>query len=238
MPFLTAHWKNLIAANYLIDAELVKEYLPYRTELDLWQGKCFISLVGFLFDKTKILGLKIPFHASFEEINLRIYCLHKTDTGEIKRGVTFIKEIVPKPMITAVANTLYKENYQTLPTRHRYALNKYLEINYAVQNIKKWSELNVIANANAEMIKAGSMEEFIYEHYWGYTQVNSQKTYEYQVKHPIWHIHEVKDFRIDFDFAGIYGEKFALLQGMKPNSVFLADGSEISVSGKVDICSG
>src|SRR6187399_3219316 len=115
--FLKAEWRKLIMANYVVDPGLLKDYLPGRTELDLFSGNCYISLVGFLFKNTKIKGIKIPFHTNFEEVNLRFYVRHK-DNGTWKRGVVFIKEIVPKPALTFVANTIYKENYVTMPMKH------------------------------------------------------------------------------------------------------------------------
>ena len=112
MSFLKAEWRKLVLINYAVDPALLKKYLPYKTELDFWNNTCYVSLVGFLFVNTKMLGLKIPFHVNFEEVNLRFYVKH-LDKGEWKRGVIFLKEIVPKAAITIVANTLYGEHYQT-----------------------------------------------------------------------------------------------------------------------------
>lgn len=117
MSFLKAEWRKLALANYIIDQKLLVKYLPAGTELDLWNGNCYVSLVGFMFVNTKLLGIKIPFHTNFEEVNLRFY-VKRFDQGEWKRGVVFIKEIVPKPALTFVANTVYNENYETLPMEH------------------------------------------------------------------------------------------------------------------------
>src|SRR3989344_5216660 len=115
--FLKAEWNNLIMANYEVPQEILLPYLPKYTELDLFEGKCYVSLVGFLFENTKMLGMKIPFHINFEEINLRFYVKYKSGK-EWRRGVVFIKEIVSKPAITFVANTLYNEKYVTLSTAY------------------------------------------------------------------------------------------------------------------------
>ena len=95
-------------ANYEVSPEILKKYLPYKTELDVWNGQCYASIVGFQFLETQVLGIKFPFHTNFDEVNLRFYVRYN-DNGEWKRGVVFIKEIVPKVMITFVANTLYNE---------------------------------------------------------------------------------------------------------------------------------
>ncbi|MCB9261021.1 MAG: DUF2071 domain-containing protein [Flavobacteriales bacterium] len=115
MTFLKAEWRKLAIANYVVDANVLLDYIPAGTELDLWNGKCYVSLVGFMFQNTRLLGIKIPFHVHFEEVNLRFY-VKRFDNGIWKRGVVFIKEIVPKRALTFVANTVYNENYEILPT--------------------------------------------------------------------------------------------------------------------------
>ena len=102
MSFLKAEWRKLILVNYEVDQKVLTPYLPAKTELDLHNGKCMVSLVGFKFVNTKMLGLKIPFHINFEEVNLRFYVKHKAG-NDWKRGVVFIKEIVPKRAISIVA---------------------------------------------------------------------------------------------------------------------------------------
>jgi len=67
--FLNAQWKNLIMANYEVNPAVLGKYLPYKTELDTWNGRHYVSLVGFMFLDTKVLGIKIPFHVNFEEVN-------------------------------------------------------------------------------------------------------------------------------------------------------------------------
>lgn len=121
--FLNAQWRKLAMINYAVNPGTLKKHIPFETELDFWNDTCYVSLVGFMFVDTKMLSLRIPFHVNFEEINLRFYVKYK-DTEEYKRGVVFIKEIVPRPAITFVANTLYSENYETLKTRHSWVENE------------------------------------------------------------------------------------------------------------------
>lgn len=103
-------------ANYAVNRKLLDKYLPGGTEIDIWNDTCYVSLVGFMFQDTKVKGLSIPFHVNFEEVNLRFY-VRFNDNGEWKRGVVFIKEIVPRPALTWVANAVYKENYETMPMK-------------------------------------------------------------------------------------------------------------------------
>jgi len=233
MPnFLTAHWNNLIMANYKVDPALLRDHLPAQTELDLYNGDCYVSLVGFMFEETAVRGIKFPFHVNFEEVNLRFYVRYN-DHGIWKRGAVFIKEIVTKRMISFVANTLYKENYITLPMKHHYIVkDSEIDCGYHWKYAGNWMRLEVVAEKDPVAIVPGSKEEFIAEHYWGYSRYNKLTTFEYGVAHESWLIHAVKHCHIECDFAKLYGTVFAVLDNARPNSVFLAKGSAISVSGK------
>jgi uncharacterized protein YqjF (DUF2071 family) len=227
--FLTAEWRKLILINYEIEPHLLLPYIPYGTELDLWKDKCYVSLVGFRFINTKIKGIAVPFHRNFEEINLRFYVRYKHE-GEWRRGVTFIKEIVPRPALTFVANTIYKEKYITLPTRHKISNdNNKMDVSYEWKFKGDWNMINVSAEAHSIEINAGGEEEFITEHYWGYTPITNRLTSQYQVAHPRWQVYPVQHHSINVQFGDLYGSEFGLLKDQLPASVMLAEGSEIIV---------
>ncbi|MBK9462411.1 MAG: DUF2071 domain-containing protein [Sphingobacteriales bacterium] len=229
MSFLTAEWRKLALANYVVNPDVLLPYLPYKTELDIWQGKCYVSLVGFMFANTRLLGIPIPFHTNFEEVNLRFYVRYK-DGNEWKRGVVFIKEIVPRHAIAFIANTLYKEHYQTMPMRHLWQQNNGVQlVQYDWKYNQKWQSIQVNASLQTQAIDEGSETEFITEHYWGYTQIDAQQTYEYQVTHPRWEQYAVKNYQINVDFGLVYGKDFAFLNQLEPHSVMLAEGSGITV---------
>ena len=214
-------------ANYAVDSKILQSYLPPKTEIDLWNNTCYVSLVGFMFLNTSVLGFKIPFHINFEEVNLRFYVRYK-EGNEWKRGVVFIKEIVPRAALTFVANTIYKEHYETMPMSHNWEVSQsLLTVEYKWKK-EKWNSFKVTAGKNATDIPAGSEEEFITEHYWGYTKHN-QSTSEYGVEHPRWQVYQCQSYSIDVDFNRIYGSDFSFLKDEKPTSVFLAEGSEIVV---------
>lgn len=215
-------------ANYSIDSKLLNQYLPGKTEIDFWDSTCYVSLVGFMFQDTRVKGIRIPFHVNFEEVNLRFYVRHN-DNGEWKRGVVFIKEIVPRPTLTFVANTVYRENYETMPMRHSWRNSSdSLTVEYRWRK-NSWNSFVVMADKTSSAIRSGSEEEFITEHYWGYTKVGERKTSEYGVEHPRWEVYRTRDYTIDVDFGDVYGEQFDFLRKEKPKSVFLAEGSGISV---------
>lgn len=217
-------------ANYAVDPAILKNYVPHLTELDYFDGKCYVSLVGFMFLDTKVLGLSIPFHRNFEEFNLRFYVRHFAE-GEWKRGAVFIKEIVPKPAITWVANTFYGEHYVTLPMRHETTMlaDGSKAIEYGWRLAGNWNYLKVKTQPTAKPLQPGSEEEFITEHYWGYTKLGNEKTSEYQVEHPRWEVRKVSDTEINIDAVKLYGEPFGEVLSRVPDSVFVADGSEVLV---------
>jgi uncharacterized protein YqjF (DUF2071 family) len=235
MSFLNAEWRKLSFANYEISPSFLSKYVPPGTELDLWEGKCFVSLIGFMFLNTKILGIKVPFHINFEEVNLRFY-VKRFENNTWKRGAVFIKEIVSKPALTFVANTLYNEHYQTLPMRHHWEENSINRVvAYQWKKNKVWQSFKVCAALTAIEIEKNSETEFITEHYWGYAKVNNNVSNEYEVTHPRWKEYKVESSEIKVDFGMVYGADFEFLNHLVPTSIMLAEGSEITVEGKKTI---
>ena len=103
-----------------------------------------------MFLDTRLLGLPIPFHRDFEEVNLRFYVRYK-EAGEWKRGVVFIKEIVPKPALTFIANTIYKEHYQTMKMGHTWKeMENYrtVEYNWFLKGIQNSFSVEAAFGAN------------------------------------------------------------------------------------------
>lgn len=231
-PFLTAGWRKLIMANYVIDRAVLKPFVPSYTELDYFDSKCYVSLVGFLFENVKIKGISIPFHTHFPEVNLRFYVKFRQQQ-EWKRGVVFISEIVPKPMIAWVANTLYKERYSAVSMKHRSELkNDQWRVQYQWKCKANWFQIQAQTDDKPHAMQPGSEEAFIFEHYWGYSRVNDSVTNEYQVSHPSWQIYPVTNHTVNCDFGLQYGSVFAGLNNASPVSVFLAEGSAIAIAGK------
>jgi uncharacterized protein len=223
--FLTAKWQDLIMANYEIDPGLLTSRVPPGTELDLYDGKCFVSLVGFMFLDTRVMGLPVPFHINFEEVNLRFYVTRETE-NETRRGVCFVKEIVPRFAIASVARLFYGEPYECWKMQHG---RTETEISYS-WSIRSCSNEMAVQFGNSMGVPAeGSHGEFIIEHYWGYTARGGSHVDEYKVEHPKWELFEVEHPQINVDFDGTYGREFAFLSEAKPYSVLLAKGSEISV---------
>lgn len=227
--FLTAEWRKLLMANYPVEEEVLRPYLPYGTEFDYWEGKLYMSLVGFMFLNTKVLGIPVPFHRHFEEVNLRFYVRYKAE-NEWRRGVVFLRELVPKTMIAFVANTVYGEHYRTLPMRHNIEQEAdSLRVEYGWKTASGWSSFGAVCAAQAQEMPEGSEAEFITEHYWGYTRLGDRKTSQYQVEHPRWQVYPVLEHRIKVDFEQTYGKALAPYLQTEPASLLCAEGSPIRV---------
>ncbi len=223
--FLTARWKDLIMANYEVDPSLLASRVPRGTELDLFDGKCFVSLVGFMFLDTRVLGLPIPFHVNFEEVNLRYYVKRET-ADETRRAVCFVKEIVPRFAIATVARLMYGEPYECWQMSHNRTESS---VSYSWSTGGCTNHLAVDIDESIGVPPEGSHGEFIIEHYWGYTDRGSGRVDEYKVEHPKWELFSAKNEVIDVNFKGTYGEEFGFLTEQKPYSVLLAKGSEVAV---------
>ena len=223
MKFLSAKWQHLLLVNYTVDKNVLNRFVPKGTSIDEFEGLVFVSLVAFMFNRTRVLGIPIPFHVSFEEVNLRFYV---TPVGSpAKRAVTFIKEIVPRTMIPLIANNLFNENYVALPMTHE---NSEFYHYYSWTNVVKNSVSGRI-NRELTIPPTGSIGEFITEHYWGYAN-GPRGTLEYRVDHPQWRCCELDEFDISVDFASTYGKDFEFLNEAAPYNTLYADGSDVSVS--------
>ncbi|WP_298224819.1 DUF2071 domain-containing protein [Flavobacterium sp.] len=230
--FLKANWEHIIMANYEIDPEILLPFLPKGVTLDLYQGKAYVSLVGFMFRKTKIFSIPIPILGTFEEINLRFYVQRK-EGDTIKRGVVFINETIPYRIVAWMANKLYKEHYTVVPTKHFIGeLEGKRQIRFEWLLHQKWNRILVETSAESNTMPAASFEEFIYEHYYGYTKIDDQTTEEYQLRHPSWKVYEVLNEDIRCDFSAMYGEAFSVLNHTKPTAIFVAEGSSVEVEWK------
>src|SRR6266700_8063765 len=214
--------------NFVVDPAIIAPLVPPGTELDYENGETFLRVVGFLFLDTRLLGLPIPLHRDFEELNLRFYVRQKSaDTW--RRGVVFVRELVPRRAVALVARTFYGENYLALPMKHDIDhRDANLSVEYSWRRGRKWESLRLQATGEPQAILAGTHAEFITEHYWGYTSLRSGCG-EYRVEHPRWKIWNTTGFEFNADIATLYGKQFAETLNQLPRSAFIADGSAITV---------
>jgi uncharacterized protein YqjF (DUF2071 family) len=243
--FLTAEWRDLAMLNFAIDPAILAPLVPRGTDLDVWRGITYISLVGFRFLHTALLSVPIPGHRNFEEVNLRFY-VRRREGDEWRRGVVFVKELVPRRAIAAVARLWYNEPYTALPMRHRidrhpdgspdHVEYEWRRRSRAVGPLvpdgrasRAWEGFSLRASGPATPLEPGSEAEYITEHYWGYTRQRDGGAIEYEVRHPRWRVWPATDARVTCDVEALYGPAFAAALGDPPLSAFIAEGSPITV---------
>lgn len=232
--FLTAEWRDLVIANFEVAPERLHTLTPAGTELDLFEGKALVSLVGFRFIRTRVLGLPIPFHVNFPEVNLRFYVKRRTHSGEVRRAVTFVRELVPRRAIAWVAHWLYEEPYRALPmrsttTEDRSPSGHERRAEYAWKCAGRWHRIGATATGEPEVPPPDSEASFTIEHYWGYTARRDGRTQEFEVVHPRWRVWTVRSHTLDLDAGASYGPAWSDLLAHAPTTVILAEGSPIAV---------
>jgi|AntRauTorckE5430_2_1112549.scaffolds.fasta_scaffold15822_1 hypothetical protein len=232
-PFLTAEWRRLILLTYDVEPFLLEEYLPkgLGLELDLYKGRAFVSFVAFDFKETRVKGIKIPFHVSFPEVNLRLYVRHTDKDGMVRRGVLFIREFVPKPCITMIANRFYNEHYFTIEMSSDYEIeDDQLIIQHSLKQGRIEHDLKFIVENKPYFPTEDSTEHFFKEHEWGFGISKNGKLSVYKVEHPIWRIYPLRTrFELGIRFDKLYGENWEILNGKLPFNIMVAEGSEIKV---------
>lgn len=216
--------------NYEIDPAVLAPFVPAGTELDSWNDRHWVSMVGFLFANTRVFGVRVPLHCDFEEVNLRFYVRRQAAEGW-RRGVVFIKEIVPRRAIAFMARYFYNEPYVALPMQHRIEADSggVKSARYSWRFNGREQTLGVTTSGAPQLLCAGAKAEFITEHYWGYNAQRDGTTMEYRVEHPCWRVYEVAASRFDCDVRELYGAAFSECLNAKPASAFLAEGSAVTV---------
>jgi uncharacterized protein YqjF (DUF2071 family) len=220
--------------NYRISPELLAPLVPAGTELDLWNGDAFVSMLGFRFLRTRVLGLPIPFHGDFDEVNLRFY-VRRTHGDHVHRGVVFIKELVPRSAVALLANWMYNESYSVTEIRHSvpplYNPPRTPDtVEFSFRQKERHGRIAVTPAGASQETPKGGLEEYIAFRLWGYSRQRDGGTYEYHVRHPRWNMWEVSDSRLEANLTELYGLAFAEVLSRPPDSAYLADGSPISVT--------
>ncbi len=229
--FLTARWESLVVLNYRCPPTLLEPLVPRGTELDAWDGQTLVSLVGFLFTDTRLHGVPVPGHRTFEEVNLRFYVSRTTPAGERRRAVVFIRELVPRAAIAAVARWTYNEPYLAVPMSHEIALDPRSggQASYAWRHEDAAYRLGAVVSGPAIPLEPDSEAEFVTEHYWGYTRQRDGGTLEYQVEHPSWTVWPNAAATFTGPAGALYGDAFGPILTAPPHSACVAVGSDVVV---------
>ena len=231
-PFLRAEWRQLLMVNYEVDPATLAPRVPAGVVLDLYRGRALVSVVGFRFLRTRLLGIPVPLHRDFDEVNLRFYVRREMPDGTVRRGVTFVRELVPRAAIAVVARLAYNEPYVALPMRSQVpagAADAAGVLRFEWRRDGRWERVAACTRGDSTALISGSEAEFITEHYWGYTRQRDGGTVEYQVVHPPWRVRDAEAPELDIHVATLYGPEFVAPLAGPPASAFVATGSAVTV---------
>lgn len=239
-PFLTAHWQHLALVTYAVPVGVLEPYLTADLEADACEQLqdettsepvAYVSLVAFDFMQTKVMGVKWPGFVNFPEVNLRAYVREKG--GEKRRGVTFVRELVPSRMVAWIARLTYNEPYAAAKMSSEVreeAGRLHVQHGWTLQG--QSYRLDVEADAQPKPHVPDSVEQFFKEHRWGFGRDRRGGTLTYEVRHPVWRTFDIKAYTVDVDFAALYGEPWGFLSEATPVHVMLAEGSDVAVYPK------
>jgi uncharacterized protein YqjF (DUF2071 family) len=231
--FLTADWRYLVMLTYEVDPSVLEPLVPAGTVLDRWQGRTFVSVVGFRFLRTRVLGVPMPFHRAFDEVNLRFYVRREGPDGEVRRGVVFVRELVSRPAVALLARLAYNEPYRVVPMRSvtpAAPTENPGQVAYEWRRQASWERVAATAVGTPAVPGAESEAAFITQHHWGYTRQRDGSTVEYRVDHPSWRVWTARPAALTADVSTLYGPTFAAALSAPPTSALMADGSPVTVS--------
>lgn len=230
--FLEAEWRYLAMAHYRVERSLLAPFVPTGTQLDDQGGQTFVTLVAFRFLNTRVLGVSVPLHRNFDEINLRLYVRREAD-DETRRGVVFIKDIVSVPAIALAARLTYNENYEVHATRNAVPRTPGAvpqRVRYEWRSKSGWNRLAMEAGDGPFVAGPGSREHFLTDRPWGYTRQRDGGTVEYRVDHPPWRIWRARSVEVHCHTAELYGAEFQPVLDAAPDLAIVAEGSPVAIS--------
>lgn len=234
---LTGEWRYLAMLNFRVDPERLRPHLGRGTELDLWRGEAWMSVVGLRFASLAVAGIPVPLHQDFAQVNLRFYVRREAagegGVPEVRRGATFLTELVPRPFLAAAARLVMNEPFRPAALRYEVDLAPTSSdpslVEYAWDEPGTGGRVVVAPSGPGAPLAPGSFEEYVAERCWGYTPQPDGSTLEYRVRHPRWRVWPVEGATLDGDLAAAFGSEWADLLRGGPDQAFLAEGSPIGV---------
>lgn len=235
MKLLTAEWRHLAFLNYVVDPTLLAPHLPAGVELDSYNGEHYLSVVGLLFQKLKLLGISLPDHQSFAQINCQFYVRRKKGKGW-RRGVTFLRQIIPQELTAKVGRAVGRGNYLRTPTHHEISFEGG-SVDHMGRPISDgvvkygWGEgeserLEMRTTGLPQPTGFGPQEQFLSQRLWSYT-ARGPRTIEMRVEHPEWFYWEAGSTSLAADPESLGAGVFAEILKAPPESAFLAKGSKV-----------
>lgn len=198
MSLMQQTWSNVVFIHQEVEAKSLEKLIPSPLELDLYNGKAYISFVGFLMKDIKPLSLStIPYFDSMKEFNLRTYVKYKDQSA-----VYFFSLDATKSLLIEIARKFFKLNY--LKASIDYDLKEKIECIRSDNrdHLVKFSASFEIEND----IEKNELSNWLTERY-SYLESKKQIVYQGKLEHPKWQLKKVLLKSIKENYLTKYGLK-------------------------------
>lgn len=227
IPFLTAAWRHLLFVNFVAEPGHLIPSLPPGTELDLYDGRAMVSLVGLRFIRTKVIGVPVPFLGAFDQVDLRFCVLRRSPNGDVRRGVVFLRELVPQSVLAFAARLTLHEPFEAAALRSSVPYGGFDatgRIEYTWQLENQWYVIDALTKGKPGTPEPGSETGWLAHRLWSYTRHPDGSTLEFEFSHPRWRTWDVTPDRVRIDAEAL---RLAPALSGRPHSAFVAEGSKI-----------
>jgi len=181
---LTQTWNDLLFAHWPVAADRLRDLVPARFDLDLFDGQAWVGVVPFqMTNVTPRLVPALPWISAFPELNVRTY----VRVGD-KPGVYFFSLDAGNPLAVGAARTLLNLPYFTAEMR---VDTDGRRVDYASRRRSPPSaefRASYRPHGYAEPPAEGTLEYFLTERYCLYATDHQRRAYRLEIHHPPWQL--------------------------------------------------
>ncbi len=185
-PLFHVDWTDLMFHHFEVDSVELQKKVPF--ELDLYEGKAYVSLVGFHSSKLWLdkcgkwtRYVNAPF-ATHDFLNLRTYVKHGGEAG-----IYFLTEFVNRKVSVLLGRMVYGLPYHrgTIHYSHHLGENNWGSVKDCRAGVSLAYESGSPSSGDLCICNTGTLEEFLCEKYTAYTSLN-ENTLVFRILHEPW----------------------------------------------------
>ena len=208
-------WNNALFLHWEVELKELEKFVPKELEIDLFEGKPWISVVAFTMEKIRPKNLpSFPPVSYFDEINIRTYIKSNNKTG-----VYFLSIEGGKKLACIVAKKMSQLPY-------RYSKIKRTKNKFESYNSEFNDSLNIQFAIGKEIKEKTELDKWLTERY-ALFQDTEYSINEFEIHHSEWPINEVDLHKADLNY-----NRFDKLIKDKPNKIQYSKGVKVIAWGK------
>lgn len=208
-------WNRAIFLHWQVDLVELKNFVSEEIEIDLFEGKPWVSLVAFTMEKIRPRYLPyFPPISNFDEINIRTYVKLKN-----KKGVYFLSIEGGKKLSCKISKLISKLPY-------RFSKMKRTSNKYSSNNSEFGDEFNIDFSIGKKVEKKSKLDEWLTERY-ALFQGSNTSINEFEIHHLEWEIKE-----LEFEKLKVNYSRFGKLLNERPDKIQYSDGVQVLAWGK------